>query len=185
MKHRGKKKHRHKTILFGKGYTCVATSSTRRFLFLSHARQNNWMLINWSRGHFFLIGNQEGMITRCWLSLWFIDFNLTKWSRVTLSTRASYRKTLKIQVKSILKCPRAYFITYANRRVTVLSMLTEYRAIFLFVWFLGENNWYLDDSEWGLEKEHHSDSCVGWKLSKEKRRSQAHRRVLTIFFWEL
>lgn len=127
----------------------------------------------------------EGMITRCWLSLWFIDFNLTKWSRVTLSTRASYRKTLKIQVKSILKCPRAYFITYANRRVTVLSMLTEYRAIFLFVWFLGENNWYLDDSEWGLEKEHHSDSCVGWKLSKEKRRSQAHRRVLTIFFWEL
>lgn len=33
-----------------------------------------------------------------------------------------------------------------------------------------------------MEKEHHSDSCVRWKISKEKRRSQAHRRVLTIFF---
>lgn len=164
----------------------MATSSTRRFLFLSHARQNNWMLINWSRGHFFLIGNQEGMIIRCWLSLWFIDFNLTKWSRVTLSTRASYRKTLKIQVKSILISalgPMSLHMQIDGSRF--LSMLTEYRTIFIFVWFLGENNWYLDDSEWGLEKEHHSDSCVRWKLSKEKRRSRALRRVLTIFFWEL
>ena len=40
---------------------------------LSHAGQNYWMLIAWDRGHFFLnqegtFGNQEGMITWCWLA---------------------------------------------------------------------------------------------------------------------
>ena len=40
--------------------------------FLSHVGRNYWMLIGWDRGHFFLnqersFGNQEGMITWCWL----------------------------------------------------------------------------------------------------------------------
>ena len=40
---------------------------------LSHAGQNYWMLIGWERGHFFLnqertFGNQEGIITWCWLA---------------------------------------------------------------------------------------------------------------------
>ena len=44
------------------------------FIFLSHAGQNYLILIGWNRGHFLLImrelfGNQEGMITWCWLSL--------------------------------------------------------------------------------------------------------------------
>ena len=44
-----------------------------RLLPLSHAGQNYWMLIGWERGHFFLnqegtFGNQEGMITWCWLA---------------------------------------------------------------------------------------------------------------------
>ena len=43
------------------------------FQILSHAGQNYWMLIGWDRGHFSLIkralfGNQEGMITWCWLA---------------------------------------------------------------------------------------------------------------------
>ena len=40
---------------------------------LSDAGQNYWMLIGWDTGHFFFLikktlGNQEGMITLCWLA---------------------------------------------------------------------------------------------------------------------
>ena len=44
-----------------------------KLIYLSHAGQNYWTLIGWERGHFFLnhegtFGNQERMITWCWLA---------------------------------------------------------------------------------------------------------------------
>ena len=58
---------------------------------LSYAGRNYWILIDWDRGHIFFLnnkgisGNQEGMITWCWLSLFavcgddlLIQFNWVK-----------------------------------------------------------------------------------------------------------
>ena len=66
---------------------------------LSYAGRNYWILIDWDRGHIFFLnnkgtsGNQEGMITWCWLNLFavcgddlLIQFNWMKQCNLTNCT---------------------------------------------------------------------------------------------------
>ena len=117
------------TCLNKRSQIALQQRTNARLHTLSHAGQNYWMLIGWDRGHFFLnhegtFGNQEGMITWCWLA----EHACIK--LVSLFKRILKRNFINASLLSLILTRLFHLNVKENPHATKRSLLVEKQRIF-------------------------------------------------------